>query len=314
MLIYSVRRLLQALIVLFLASAVIFAIVHLIPGDPALNLAGASATKEQVQAIRHNMGLDHSIFAQYFIWVTQVLHGNLGYSFLNGYSVSRLLWQRIPASAELAVVAILVAILFAFPLGIFSAINAGGIIDLLCSAFSALSFAVPQFILLTFLILLFSIHIPLFPSGGRPSLSQFPVKHLLSLVLPALTLSFTLAGMLMRYIRSSMLEVISQDYIRTAYAKGLGANIVILKHVLRNSLIPVVTIMALQMGGLFGKTIIVETIYAWPGIGRLVIQSIDWRDYSIFQAVILFIVAVYLVANFVADLLYGVLDPTIRYQ
>ena len=314
MLIYSVRRLLQILIVLLLASVAIFAIVRMIPGDPALNLAGSNATEEQVQAIRHKMGLDHSLFAQYFIWVTQVLHGDLGYSFFNGYPVTQLLRQRILASAELAVVAILVSIVLAFPLGIFSAINAGGIIDLICSAFSALSFAVPQFILLTFLILLFSIDIPLFPSGGRPPLSQFPIKHLLSLVLPALTLSFSLAGMLMRYIRSSMLEVIRQDYIRTAYAKGLGANIVIVKHVLRNSLISVVTIMALQLGSLFGKTIIVETIYAWPGIGRLVIQSINWRDYSIFQGVILFIVTVYLFANFAADLLYGILDPTVRYQ
>ena len=313
MLTYSVRRLLQILVVLFLASIVIFAIVRMIPGDPALNLAGSDATEEQVQAIRHKMGLDKSLFAQYLIWVTQILHGDLGYSYLNGYPVSQLLGQRIPASAELAVVAMLVSILLAFPLGIFSAINAGGIIDLICSAFSALSFAVPQFILLTFLILFFSVYIPLFPSGGRPPLSQFPTKHLLSLVLPALTLSFNLAGMLMRYIRSSMLEVMTQDYIRTAYAKGLSANIVIIKHALRNSLISVVTIMALQLGSLFGKTIIVETIYAWPGIGRLVIQSINWRDYITFQGVILFIVAVYLIANFTADLLYGVLDPTIRY-
>ena len=300
--------------VLFLVSIVVFSIIHLIPGNPAEILAGPNATEEQLAALKANMGLDQPLYRQYVIWLTNVLSGDLGVSYINKYPVSKLIAQRIPATLELALAATIIGVLIAFPLGILAALRPGSIFDFITTTLSALSFAVPGFFLLILLILLFSLEWGLLPPSGRPDFFEDPVLHMKSLILPALTLGIGVAAKLMRYLRSSLLEVLDQDYVRTARSKGLRSSLVVTRHTVPNALIPVVTILGLQLGDLLSGAIIVETIYAWPGIGRLTIQAIEWRDYSILQANVLFIVVAFLLVNLLADLTYGWLDPRIRFD
>lgn len=300
--------------VLFLVSIAVFSIIHFIPGNPAQILAGPNATEEQLAALEARMGLDQPLHRQYIIWLGNVLRGELGVSFINGYPVGKLIAQRIPATLELALAAAIIGVLIAFPLGILAALRPGSIFDLMTTTLSALSFAVPGFFLLILLILLFSLEWKLLPPSGRPDFFEEPVEHMKALILPAVTLGIGVAAKLMRYLRSSLLEVLDQDYVRTARSKGLRSTIVVTRHTVPNALIPVVTILGLQLGDLLSGAIIIETIYAWPGVGRLTIQAIEWRDYSILQANVLFIVAAFLLVNLLADLTYGWLDPRIRFD
>jgi peptide/nickel transport system permease protein len=300
--------------VFFLVSIAVFSIIHLIPGNPAEILAGPNATPEQLAALEASMGLDQPIYQQYIIWLGNVLQGDLGVSFINKYPVSQLIIQRIPATVELALASMLIAVLLSFPLGILAALRPGSTFDFVATTLSAIAYAIPYFFWLILLILLFSLQWKILPPSGRPDFSEEPVLHLQSLLLPSLALGIWIAAKLMRYIRSSLLEVLDQDYVRTARSKGLRSTVVVLRHSVPNALIPVVTILALQLGDLLSGAIIVETIYAWPGVGRLTIQAIEWRDYSILQANVLFIVGAFLFVNLLADLTYGWLDPRIRYD
>ncbi|GIV78441.1 MAG: ABC transporter permease [Litorilinea sp.] len=309
---YALRRLWQMVPVLFIVSMAVFSIIHLIPGNPAEIIAGPNATPEQVQALEQRLGLDRPIWTQYLIWLRNVLTGDLGTSYINKYPVRALIAQRIPATVELALASALIGVLIAFPLGILAALRPGSIFDLITTAFSALSFAIPSFYLLVLLILLFSLQLQLLPPSGRPDFSENPTLYLKSILMPALTLGISVAAKLVRYLRSSLLEVLDQEYVRTARAKGLHQRVVMWRHVLPNALIPVVTILGLQVGDLLSGAIIVESIYAWPGIGRLTIQAIGWRDYALLQANVLFIVCAFLLVNLLTDLTYGLLDPRIR--
>jgi peptide/nickel transport system permease protein len=300
--------------VLLIVSVVVFSIIHLIPGDPAEIIAGSNASDEMLAALRRQYGLDQPIWVQYFIWLGNILRGNLGNSIINGFPVNELIAQRVPATIELAIAAAIIGALIALPLGIIAALRPGSIIDLITTLFSALSFAVPGFWLAILLILLFSLQLKLLPPSGRPEFSEQPVEHLKALILPALTLGIAMAAKLTRYLRSSMLDALDQDYTRTARSKGLKENLVVVRHVLRNSLIPVITVFGLQIGDLLSGAIIIESIFAWPGVGRLTIQAIGWRDYSILQASVMFIVLAFLVVNLITDLTYGFLDPRIRYK
>jgi len=311
---YALRRLIQMIPVLIIVSIVIFAIIHLIPGNPAEIMAGPNATPEQLEALNQQYGLDKPLVQQYIIWLGHVLRGDLGVSFINEFPVGKLIMQRVPATVELALAAAIIGLLFSFPLGIFSALKPGSWIDLFTTLFSALSFAVPSFWLAILLILLFSLHFKWLPPSGRPDITEDPVLHFKSLLMPAFTLGIAMAAKLTRYLRSAMLDVLNQDYIRTAQAKGLSKTAVVVRHALRNALIPVVTIFGLQVGDLLSGAIIVESIFAWPGVGRLTIQSIGWRDYSILQASVMFIVLAFLIVNLLTDLAYGVINPRIRYD
>jgi peptide/nickel transport system permease protein len=222
--------------------------------------------------------------------------------------------QRIPATVELALASALIGAIIAFPLGIISALRPGSFIDFFTTVFSALSFAIPAFWLAILFILLFSLELRWLPPSGRPEFSEQPVEHLKSLILPALTLGIAMAAKLTRFLRSSMLDVINQDYTRTARAKGLAERLVVTRHAVRNAMIPVITIFGLQIGDLLSGAIIVESIFAWPGVGRLTIQSVGWRDYAILQASVMFIVLAFLVVNLLTDLTYGLLNPRIRYE
>lgn len=311
---YALRRLVQMIPVLILVSMVVFAVIHLIPGNPAEIMAGPNATDEQLDALRAAYGLDQPIWMQYLIWLRNVLSGNLGKSFINDFPVSTLLLQRIPATVELALAAGVVALVIALPLGIFSALRPGSLVDLATTLFSALSFAVPSFWLAILLVLLFSLQFKLLPPSGRPDFLDDPWLHVQSLIMPAFTLGVAIAAKLTRFLRSAMLDAINQDYTRTSRAKGIGERLVVVRHVLPNALIPVVTVFGLQIGDLLSGAIIVESIFAWPGVGRLTVQAIGWRDYSILQANILFIVLAFLLVNLITDLAYGWIDPRIRYD
>ena len=311
---YALRRLIQMIPVLLIVSIVVFLIIHLIPGDPAKIMAGSNATEEQVAALRHQYGLDKPLWVQYFIWLGNVLSGNLGHSIINGFPVNELLKQRIPATIELALAAAIVGVVIALPLGIIAALRPGSVIDFSSTLFSALSFAVPGFWLAILFILLFSLQLKILPPSGRPEFSEQPVEHLKSLIMPAMVLGIAMAAKLTRYLRSSMLDSLGQDYTRTARAKGLTEQLVVSRHVLRNSLIPVITVFGLQIGDLLSGAIIIESIFAWPGVGRLTIQAIGWRDYSILQASVMFIVIAFLFVNLLTDLAYGYIDPRIRYE
>ncbi len=300
--------------VLLIVSVAVFSIIHFIPGDPAKIIAGPNATPEQLESLRRRLGLDQPVWIQYLIWLRNVLTGNMGNSFINNFPVSKMIALRVPATVELAIAGSIVALLISFPLGIIAAIRQGSIVDFAGTLFSALSFAVPGFWLAIMLILLFSLQFKLLPPSGRPDFSEQPVEHLKSLILPALTLGIGMAAKLTRYLRSSMLEVLDQDYVCTARAKGLRERLVIYRHALRNALIPVITVLGLQTGDLLSGAIIVESIFAWPGVGRLTVQAISWRDYSLLQADVLYIVLAFLAINLLTDLAYGFIDPRIRYE
>jgi peptide/nickel transport system permease protein len=311
---YALQRLWQMVPVMFLVSIAVFSIIHFIPGNPAQIIAGPNATPEQLQALETRLGLDQPVWMQYVIWLRNVFTGDLGVSYINKYPVLDIISQRIPATVELAIASLIVGIVISFPLGIGAALRPGSWFDFAVTTFSALTFAMPGFFLLVLLILLFSQELRLLPPSGRPDFLEEPGLYLKSIILPAFTLGIGVAANLARYLRSSLLEVLDQDYVRTARAKGLRDYLVLLRHALPNSLIPVVTILGLQLGDLLSGAIIVESIYAWPGVGRLTIQAIEWRDYALLQATVLFIVLAFLLVNLLTDLTYGWLDPRIRYD
>jgi peptide/nickel transport system permease protein len=311
---YALRRIVQMIPALILVSVAVFMIIHVIPGDPAEIVAGPNATDAQLEALTRQFGLDQPLGVQYVTWLRNALSGNLGNSFINNYPVNDLIAQRVPATLELALASALVVVLISFPLGILAALRPGSVIDFFSTLFSALSFAVPGFWLAIIFILVFSLRLQWLPPSGRPEFSEQPVEHIKALILPALTLGIGISAKVARYMRSSMLEVLDQDYVRTARAKGLREQVVIVKHVLRNALIPVVTVLGLQTGDLLSGAIIVESVFAWPGVGRLTVQAIGWRDYSLLQADVLYIVLTFMVINLLTDLTYGFIDPRIRYE
>ncbi len=310
---YALRRLWQLIPVILIVSIAVFSIIHLIPGDPAQIIAGPNATDEQLAALRQRYGLDEPLWTQYFIWLRNVLSGDLGNSYTNNYSVAALIAQRVPATIELALAALLIGVMIAFPLGIWAAVRPGSLSDLLTTAFSALAFATPSYYLFILLILLVSARWQILPPSGRPDPLEEPWQHIQSLILPAVTLGIGVAAGLVRYLRSSLLEVMNQDYLRAAKARGVHERMVLARHALTNAFIPVVTMLGLQLGELLSGAIIIESIYAWPGVGRLTIQAVERRDYLLLQADVLFIVLAFLVVNLLTDLAYGWIDPRIRH-
>jgi peptide/nickel transport system permease protein len=299
--------------VLFIVSVAVFTIVHLIPGDPAQIIAGPNADEQQLAALTRQLGLDKPLWNQYLIWLGNALTGDMGNSYINNYPVNKLIAQRVPATLELALAAAIIAILISFPLGILAALRPGSFIDLFSTVFAALSFSVPVFWLAILFILVFSLGLGWFPPSGRPDFQEQPVEHIKALILPAVTLGIAMAARVARYLRSSMLDVLDRDFTRTARSKGLPERLVTVRHVLRNALIPVITVLGLQTGDLLSGAIIVESVFAWPGVGRLTVHAIGWRDYALLQADVLYIVLAFMVVNLLTDLAYGFVDPRIRY-
>lgn len=309
---YVIKRILQMIPAVLVISFVVFMIINLIPGDPATNLAGANASEAQLQALTVKFGLDKPLLHRYFIWLGNFLKGDLGNAIISDQPVLEMIGSRLGATVELTIVATIFSIVISLPLGVVSAMKPNGVIDRVSTMFSAIFFAVPGFWLGILLILLVSVVLGLLPASGRVALSSDPIGHIRSIVLPMLTISLGMAARTIRYTRASLMDVLSQDYITTAKARGVPKEKVAYRHALRNALIPVVTIVGLQMGDLFGGAIVVEQIFAWPGIGRLVIQAISWRDYNLLQGTVLYIVLVFMVVNLLVDILNAMVDPRIR--
>jgi peptide/nickel transport system permease protein len=304
---YILRRFLQMIPITLGILTLIFALIHLIPGDPAMQIAGEGARAEDVIAVRKALGLDQPLWKQYVTYLTNLAKGDLGRSFRTNESVSTEIAARYPATMKLAFGAMLVAILVAFPLGIISAIYRNSWIDNVARFFALIGVSMPSFWFGPLLIIAFAINRNWFPVSGQD-------EGLRSLVLPSLTMGLALAAILTRMIRVSLAEELNQLYVTTAVAKGVTRAKAIFRHALRNALIPVITILALQFGSLLTGAIITEQIFSWPGLGRLLIQSITTRDYPQVQASILVIALTYILVNFASDLLYGIVDPRIKLE
>lgn len=301
--VYLARRLAQSLLVLLGVSFVVFAILHL-TGDPALVLLPPEATAEDVRQFREAMGFNDPFLVQYVRFLRGALQGDFGQSIRHGQPAFELVAERMPATFELAGAGLLIAILLAIPTGILSAVRRNTPVDYAATVVALLGQSMPTFWLGIMLILLFSVQLGLLPSSGRGTL-----QHLL---LPALTLGLFTTARITRLTRSGMLEVLNQDYIRTARAKGVAGAPVVWKHALKNAAIPIVTIVGIEMGTLLGGSVITETIFAWPGVGRLSVQAIYNRDYPVVQAAVFLLSTTFVLVNLVVDFLYTYLDPRIR--
>ncbi len=301
---YILQRLFYAVFVLWGALTVIFLVVRILPGDPASMMLGAGATQAEIASLQEEMGLDASLPEQYVSFMSEAVRLDFGDSLWLRRPVLESVGERIAATARLALAAVAIALLISFPLGILAALRQRGPIDYSVSVISLIGQSVPGFWLGIMLILIFARQLRWLPSSG----SQTP-KHL---ILPALTLALPLVGVLTRLVRSGLLEVMHEDYIRTARAKGLSARTVLSRHAMRNMLIPVITVLGIQLGNLLGGAVIIETVFGWPGIGRLLVDAITKRDYPLVQASILFITTIFVLINLLVDLSYIYLDPRIR--
>ncbi|MCK4950976.1 MAG: ABC transporter permease [Gammaproteobacteria bacterium] len=304
MLNFLFTRLLSALIVMFGVMCMVFFLIHLVPGDPVDMMLGESARLADREAMRVALGLDQPLLVQlqqYFVNLTQF---DLGTSLHSRRPISEMLLERLPATLELAIAALVVAVAIAFPLGVIAAIRKDTLWDRGAMSFSLIGMSIPNFWMGPVLILVFSLWLGWFPVSGRDGIG--------SLVLPAITLGTALAAVLSRMVRSTLLEVLNEDYIRTARAKGLSESSVVLKHGLRNALLPVITLLGLQLGVLLGGAVITETVFSWPGIGKLTIEAILKRDYPVVQACVLLISLAYVFVNVMTDLVYAWVDPRIR--
>ncbi len=299
-------RLLFTIPAIWLILTMVFLLVHIVPGDPVQQMLGFGARAEDLDRLRHALGLDQPLHVQYGRYLAGLARGDWGQSFRFQLPVLRLVLERYPATLELALVGLLACAGIGIPAGVWAAHRRGHAADRAVGFFTLLGLSVPNFALGPLLILLFSIVLGWLPVSGRGGLSH--------LVLPAITLGGALAAILTRMVRSSMIEELSSDYVRTARAKGLRAPAVLFRHAFRNALIPIITILGLQFGTLLAGTIVTESIFSWPGIGRLAVQAIQSRDYPLLQGCILMIALSYVLVNFATDILYALVDPRIRLQ
>jgi peptide/nickel transport system permease protein len=312
---YVIRRLLQAALMIFIVATLVSVFIHLLPGDPAYTILGEErATEERVDAIREQLGLNRPIYEQYVDWLGGVVRGDLGNSLISGRPIRTDLQLRIPRTFELGGVAVLISVLVGIPLGVLAARYRNGPVDLLATSFAILGLSVPVFVVGPLLVLLLSVKTDILPASGYVSFSEDPVEHLKRLALPAVTLGVLSSATIIRMTRSSMLEVLGEDYVRSARSRGLGERSVLFTHALRNALIPVVTIIGLQMGTLLGSSVLVEYIFNWPGVSTFLIDGINRRDYPIVQAVILVIAVTFILLNLLTDLIYAWIDPRIKYE
>ena len=311
---YVIRRLLGILPVLVLVALGSFLLVHLVPGDPAMVMLGNDATPQQIQALKTQMGLDRSLPEQFSLWGRQVLRGNLGESFFLGRPVTQSLMERLPATLQLALLSLVFSLLIGIPAGILAAVRQNTKWDQLIMITAMGGISIPSFWLGLFLILVFSVRLGWLPSGGYAPLWDDFWGGLRILVLPSISLGFMQAALIARMTRSSMLEVLRQDYVRTAKAKGLDWWRVTLRHALKNAMIPVITTIGTAFGVLLGGAVIVEIVFTYPGLGRLVVLAVQRRDYPLVQGALLLASVIYVLVNLAVDLLYGVFDPRIKYE
>lgn len=312
MIYFVLRRLASALPVLLVVSLVSFVIIAIVPGDVTAEIAGADSTEAQRAEIRERFGLDRPLYEQAIRWYGQLLQGDLGRSYLLNMPVVDAVLERLPVTLSLAALALVLAIILGMLLGILAAINHGSWLDQGSMSAALFGLSIPDFWLGLLLISVFAVGLGWFPTGGYVPASEDFVGWMKSMTLPALTLAITQMGVIARMTRSSMLEVIGQDYIRTARAKGMRRHTVIFKHALRNALIPIVTVIGVMTGVLLGGAVVIESVFSLPGVGRLIVGGIQRRDYPIIQGGLLITASVFVLVNIVVDLAYGWLDPRVR--
>lgn len=303
---YLLQRLLLLLPTLFGALTLVFFLIHLVPGDPIEVMLGETASAADKEELRRSLALDQPLTVQYRYFLTGLLQGDLGRSLYEQSAVADLIKARLPATIELTLFAMTIAVIISFPIAILAAINKGSAIDRGALLFSLLGLSLPNFWLGPLLMIIFSIQLGWTPVSGRGGLDH--------LLLPSLTLGLGMAAILVRILRASLLQVINADYVRSARAKGVSESAVWLNHALRNALLSVITIMSLQFGSLLAGSIITETVFSWPGIGRLTVQAIQSRDYPLVQGCVLVIATSYLMVNLLTDIFYQCVDPRIRYE
>lgn len=309
---FLLRRVGHALVVLLGVTIVVFAIVHLVPGDPIRIAMGTRFDPDVYAALRAASGLDRPLPEQYVGYVGSAVTGDLGVSFRSGQPVTEILLSRLPATLSLALVGIVIALGMAFPLGIYSALHHGKPSDALVRAVSQIGVSVPDFWMGLLLILLFSSTLGWLPPSGYVPITEDPVQWARRVAMPGITVGLVAGSILTRYVRSSVLEALSMDHVRTAESKGLRRRVVLGRHVVRNALVPVLTITGTQLATMLGGLIVVEVVFAWPGLGRLVFDAVSARDYPLLQGAVLLIAAIFLLVNLVVDVLYSRVDPRIR--
>jgi peptide/nickel transport system permease protein len=315
---YLTQRLIAFIPTLVGVSLVVFIAIRLVPGNAITATLGTESgmlTDEQKAALERYYGLDKPAFQQYFIWMGEALHGNLGYSIRHGGPVLNLILERFPLTVELAVLAMSISLAVGIPLGLMAALHHNTLLDLFSQLFALIGLSLPNFVIGTLIIYVLSVYFGVLPNAGDyVSLTENPIRNLQQLIFPAITLGFSFSSSVMRMTRSSMLEVLNDDYIRTARSKGLTERWVIARHAFRNTLIPVITLIGIEMGYLLGGTFIIEQLFALPGLGRLVVNAISEREYALVQGATLFIAINFVVINLVIDLVYAVIDPRISYD
>lgn len=302
---FFIFRLVSTIIVLLGVTTLVFLLIHIVPGDPVQVMLGETATVADLESLRHELHLDQPLVSQWLTYVGGLMRGDLGTSLFSKEPINVMLWQRLPATVELALAGLTVAILIAFPLGSLAATHKNTAWDRGAMVFSLVGISIPNFWMGPLLIILFSLTLGWLPVSGREGLT--------SLILPAVTLGMALAAILARMIRSTLLEVLNEDYIRTARAKGLRESAIIIQHALRNAALPVITILGLQLGTLLAGAVITEMVFAWPGVGQLTVDAIKQRDYPVVQACVLLMSLSYVGVNTLTDMLYAWLDPRVRY-
>jgi peptide/nickel transport system permease protein len=310
---YIVKRLLVAIPVLFGISLIAFFLVRLVPGDTVTAMLGANYNEEQAGVLRAKYGLDKPVMLQYLLWIGHVLQGDFGASSFTNQPVLQSIMERLPITLELTLISVLLAVIIAIPLGTLAAIRRNSALDYSASFLGMLGISVPNFWLGTLLILFLSLKMGWVPSGGYVPFTEDPAGNLQRMIMPALALGTAVGAVVMRMTRSSMLEVIGQEYIKMARAKGVTNLMLIWRHALKNAMIPIVTVIGIQTGYLLGGSVVIEQIFSLPGIGQLALQAISNRDYALLQGTILFVASAFVVINLLVDILYAFLNPKIRY-
>jgi len=310
---YIARRLILLLPVLLIVGFIVFVLVHLTPGDPAVVILGQDATEEQIERLREQLGLNDPLYIQFINWFGGVLRLDFGDSIFLDRPVTQALLDRAQPTLLLTFYAMTIQIVFGITLGVISAVKHHTFIDRALMVIAISGAAIPNFFLGIMLILFFAVRLGWMPSGGFTSITDDPVAHFKAMILPAFALGFSSAGLLARLVRSSMLDVMREDYIRTALAKGLPERVTVMRHALRNALIPAITVVGFSLGALLGGAVVTETVFTIPGMGRLVVQSVARRDYPVIQGAVMLIATFYVLANLMVDVLYVYIDPRIRY-
>ncbi|MCC4908904.1 ABC transporter permease [Microbacterium sp. cx-59] len=305
-------RLLSSAIVLLGVLVVVFALIQLVPGDPVRLALGTRYTPEAYEALRAASGLDRPLWEQFFGYLGSAVTGDLGVSFRNGQPVTTTLLERLPATVSLAVVGLLIALVIAIPAGIWSALREGRVSDLVVRLTSQFGVSIPDFWLGMLLISLFSVTLGWLPASGYAPLTEDPARWLRQVTLPGLTVGLVAGAIMTRYIRAAVIDVASSGYVRTAVSKGLSPRVVTFRHIVRGALVPVLTIAGIQLATILGGVVVVEVVFAWPGLGRLVYEAVAARDYPLIQGAVLLVAVMFIVVNLVVDALYAVADPRIR--